>query len=234
MIHQLIDESRQKQSFFDQFCAAWCAEYRQRQGTIFCGKGCSGCCSLVVNCTFPEALLVAQSLTEEQRQLLRSRAEALKETADQSGSLKDWLSSYRQRIGACLFLDQNGACSIYQIRPLSCRSLISTKEPGWCTTDFSTLNSEEKQAFMASLDRSAVSFPTHYAATPQELGQELEAATLQRMDDTFGFSLLGCLPWLVWIEQEYRISDSLGKGRGAVVSQLKENGLINPFMIIVG
>lgn len=233
MLHQLTHDVGQKQLFLDQFCAAWGSEYQQRGGTIHCGKGCSGCCSLVVNCTFPEAAVVAAALSGPQADRLREQVARIKATADRSNDLKEWLSSYRQQAGPCPFLDQAGSCSIYPVRPLSCRTLLATQPPQWCATDFSSLTSQEKQAFMALLDRSMVAFPTHYAATPQEIGQDLEEATLRQMETVYGFSLLGSLPWLVWLEQEHHLSKLLPEGRASLESYLERQGLLNQFLIII-
>jgi len=234
MMNQLIDDLRQRQLFFDQLCTAWSSEYRQRGGAIHCGKGCSGCCSLVVNCSFPEAMLVANMLDQQQQKRLKAQMPRIQKAAASSASLKEWLRGYRSEAGPCPFLNPDGACGVYAVRPLSCRSLLATKEPDWCIADFAALGSQEKQAFMESLDRSAVAFPTHYAATPQEVGQELEEATLKQMETVYGFSLLGALPWLVWLELEHQLSRRLAGGPDAVQEYLAAEGLANPFLIVLG
>ena len=230
---ELLASVQERQNCFDHLCTAWSSEYRQRGGAIHCGKGCSGCCSLVVNCTFPEALLVANTLDQQQQEQLQAQIPRIQETAANSDSLKEWLRGYRSEAGPCPFLNPGGACGVYGARPLSCRSLLATKTPDWCVADFATLDSQEKQSFMESLDRSAVAFPTHYAVTPQEIGQELEEATLKQMETVYGFSLLGSLPWLVWLEQEYRLSSHLSDGRDAVQDFLATEGLNNPFLIVL-
>lgn len=234
MITQLTYAVNERQHCFDQLCTAWSSEYRQRGGAIYCGKGCSGCCSLVVNCTFPEAVLVATALDQQQHERLQAQIPRLQKAADSSASLKEWLRTYRSEAGPCPFLDQSGACGVYAVRPLSCRSLLATKDPEWCTTDFTTLSGEAKQVFMMSLDRSAVSFPTHYAATPQEIGQELEEATLKQMETVYGFSIVGSLPWLVWLEHNYQLSNRLSDGHDAVQDFLTAEGINNPFLIVLG
>jgi len=176
---------------------------------------------------------VAASLTEEQITLLRSRAQLIQTTAKHSGSLKEWLSFYRDQSGPCPFLDGSGACSIYPVRPLSCRSLLSTKESNWCSTDFSDLNSQEKQSFMKSLDRSAVAFPTHYAATPQEIGRELEESNLRLMETVYGFSIAGSFLWLVWLELEHSLSTLLSDGSKPVQDYLSARGLDNRFLVVI-
>lgn len=231
--NELTAAVQQKQLFLDQLNAAWTAEYRQRGGTIHCAKGCKGCCSLVVNCTAPEALAIAAVLTPLQRTRLYQQIPLLLTAATRASSLKEWLGAYRDQAGPCPFLDPDGSCGIYQVRPLSCRSLLSTKLPDWCTTDFSTLSAVDKQAFMEELDRSVVAFPTHYAATPQEIGQELESACLREMEATYGYSLLGNLPWLVWLTLEHRLAELLDFGASALQQRLSAAGLLNPYLLLI-
>ena len=229
----LITETSQRHQFLDLICSTWISDYQRKGGKVFCGKGCSGCCSLVVNCTFPEAVQIIRSLSTEQTQHLRAQIPRLRELAEQSDSLKQWLAGNRRQIGSCPFLESNGSCGIYSVRPLSCRSLLSTREPEWCSTDFSSLDDQSRQTFMAHLDRAAVAFPTHYAATPQEMGQELEQATLKQMETVYGCSLLGSLPWLVWLELEHSISNQLHNGPAALRRLLDSNRLLHPFLAVL-
>lgn len=231
MTTEFLQEVQQRQQVLDQLCSAWSSEQRQQGTTIYCGKGCSGCCSLAVNCTFPEAVLVAAALDSQQQARLQQRAPLLYQVAGTAADLKAWLAGYRIQAGPCPFLETDGACGIYAVRPLSCRALLSTKEPHWCTTDFSLLTPEEKQAFMASLDRSVTAFPTHYAATPQEIGRELEEATLRQMAGQYGFALVGLFPWLVWLELEHGLSSRLAGGAEALQGYLTEQGLESPFLL---
>ena len=233
MIKQLTDDYRHKQQILEQLCNAWSSEYRQRGGTIYCRKGCAGCCSLAVNCSFPEAALIASQLRPDQAQRLTGQIPQIQQAARGADSLKVWLRSYRQTAGPCPFLEPDGSCGIYAARPLSCRSLLATAEPLWCTTDFSSLSSQEKQRFIESLDRSAVAFPTHYAATPQELGRELEEAALREMETVYGFSIVGLLPWLVWLEQTHHLSERMADGAEAVQAYLESQGLLNPYLVLI-
>ena len=233
MIEPLIHDIGLKQDCLDQLCNAWSNEYRQRGGTVYCGRECSSCCSLVVNCTFPEAVQIAAALNDQQTDRLQRQIAPIRSLADQAETLKDWLTSYRQQGLSCPFLDEAGCCGIYPVRPLSCRSLLSTQQPHWCAVAFSSLTSKEKQDYMDSLDRSAVAFPTHYAATPQEIGRELEEAVLRKMETVYNFSLLGSLPWLVWLEQEYTLSSRLSEGPEAVQDFLKSRQALNRFLIVI-
>lgn len=93
---------------------------------IACAKGCSWCChGLKVEVTPPEAVAIAEYLrvkTEPER--LPGLGEALQNEADEARAL-----SIEERWAArraCYFLDEaSGACTIWEARPLGCRSHTS-------------------------------------------------------------------------------------------------------------
>ncbi len=232
-MEQIIHGVKEKMDCFDQICTAWIAEYHQRGGKVHCGKGCSGCCSLVVNCTLPEAVQIAAGLTVEQVKRLSEKIKIIQLLAAEANDMKEWLSSYRKHSGGCPFLKNRVICGIYNVRPFSCRSLLSTMNPDWCSTDFGTLSTEEKRNFMTSLDQSTVAFPTHYAATPQEIGQEMERVCLKQMEKAYGFSVSGTLPWLVWLELEHSISGILLKGEECLKEYLNSRNLLNQYLILI-
>ena len=86
----------------------------------------------------------------------------------------------------------------------------------------------------AGLDRSVVDFPTHYLAAPREIGRQLESEALLEMAQAFGFSLSGNLPYLVWLEKNYRLSEKIGEGKEATGALLESAGLDLPFVILSG
>jgi hypothetical protein len=220
-------------SDFDRFLATWQDSYAVAGGTIFCRCGCSGCCSLVVNCTFPEALRAAAKLPVTQHEQLRRHIEQVAPLAQSAKTVPDWLRAHRTQSGGCPFLSTDGVCGIYGTRPVSCRALLATQDPRWCTMDFSTLISCEKQEFMASLDRSVVAFPLHYVAVAREQGEQLERALLQAMAARYGFALYGNLPVLVWLEREFGLSDAVSSGRSATEKVLASARLNSPLLVTI-
>jgi len=97
-----------------------------RQVGIACGKGCGFCChGLKVELTPPEAIAIAEYLrTKSDPEQLPSVGEALQDEADEARALSAtdrWLARR-----ACYFLDEaNGTCTIWDVRPLGCRSHTS-------------------------------------------------------------------------------------------------------------
>jgi len=221
-----------RQRFMDMLCSSATADYHASGGKLFCAKGCSNCCTLAVNCTAGEALLIARSLDEEQAEKLKGYVAQLKGMVSEAAALKDYLRLHRKELGGCPFLHE-GVCGIYPVRPISCRALMSTKESRWCGVDFSELTAAEKLAFVESLDRTAVAFPLHYLASTRDAGQKLEAQLSLQMLQEFGFSLYGSMPVLVHLFTEYDLADILHKGADTVLAAAAAAGLASPFLLQV-
>jgi Fe-S-cluster containining protein len=209
----LIEHARQKHRFLDQLCTLCSGEFVGKGGTIHCKRGCAGCCSLNVRCTLTEAVALAPHLTDRQIEAIHRHAEKLKQIDHDSSDLKSFLKASRDQVGPCPLLDADGACSVYEHRPLACRALLSTMDPHYCTLDFSTLSSEEKQAFMAQLDQASVNFPTHYLAMPQQIAQAAEMECVAKMQEAFGVAVTGNLPYLLDLELTLKVSAQSVEGR---------------------
>ena len=233
MWQPILEQVRLQQDSLDRHISGWLQAYASTGSRIFCAKGCRSCCSLMVNCTFPEALASARSLPEALLPPLRAHLQRLVDLLPELTDLRTFLRLHRQRLGFCPFLDEQGCCGIYGMRPLSCRTLLATKESRWCGADFAAISSEEKQQFVASLDQSIVSFPMHYVAATQEQGQELELNLSHQMATACGFSIYGNLPVLVWLERELGLSQAIGRGYEATAEVLKQSGLNHPFLVMV-
>jgi Fe-S-cluster containining protein len=231
MWRNLEDEIRVVQGRFDDDVRSWREGYASRGGRIHCGRGCSSCCTLAVSAVFTEARIIAGSLSEARAARVREHARLLLDNSRDCPDLLSWLRMYRAVMGACPLLDEDGSCSIYDIRPLSCRSLISTRESRYCGLDFGSLSREEKAAFIAGLDSAEVSFPMHYAKTPREQAEAIEAEAARTMTDFLGFSLYGSLPFLIWLELEHDLGRVALDGRSAVVDLLLRKRLDNPFLV---
>jgi len=199
---------------------------------IFCCKGCSNCCSLSVNCSFPEAIAIAKMLPAPQIAQLEEKLPLLQRISEQAESLTHFLRLFRDRLGGCPFLSrEDGSCRIYAQRPFSCRALISTRNSSWCAVDFADLHPLEKEAFLSSLDSEIVAFPTHYLAQTQELGRELETQAMVAMREAFGVSLSGNLLYQVWLELEYGLSEVVLQGYPAARAFLEERKLDLPYLL---
>lgn len=91
--------------------------------TPACRKGCSWCCSHKVGVTVPEVIAIVAHLRTSPRrlELVRNRvAELAKNPLIFSDSEKP-----RARI-PCALLNEDGSCGVYEVRPVPCRSWLST------------------------------------------------------------------------------------------------------------
>lgn len=96
------------------------------QEGIACSKGCGWCCrGLKVELTPPEAIAIAEYLrAKSDPDRLPSLGNALQDEADEARSLSSSDRWVARR--PCYFLDKpSGSCTIWQVRPLGCRSHTS-------------------------------------------------------------------------------------------------------------
>lgn len=101
----------------------------EEKAQIACAAGCGLCCVLHVPVLFPEAIATADFVRERwsaaARQALATRLDDL---CTAIAGLDDEECVLRH---PCAFLDADGRCSIYPVRPLICRSVTST-DPETC------------------------------------------------------------------------------------------------------
>ncbi len=96
---------------------------------ISCRLGCSGCCHCEVEVTRDEAAVLRERVlggTEIDRP--RLDLQAARERLS-----PEW-AKFWSRENRCVFLDDAGACRIYDDRPAACRRLLVTTPPEACTT----------------------------------------------------------------------------------------------------
>jgi len=197
----------------DRAIAAWRQDYGAGGGSIHCRAGCGNCCTLFVQTTLAEVLPVAALLADEQKHALVDFVGRQLELTRGVSGVKEILRLHRQRLGPCPFLDASASCSIYHVRPGACRALLSTRPAEWCGVDFADLDPYDRQAYLSSLDREVVAFPVHYVALTQELARANEDAILKAMADSFGLTVTGNFPLLVYLERTHQLSAAVATGK---------------------
>lgn len=231
MWESLLKQLATDQAEFAEQCAHRIETLRAQDTRIYCAAGCSHCCTLTVNGVFSEALQVAQTLTQEQFDAVAHHAALLQSHAQEAVDFKDFLRRNRSHAGSCPFLDAQGRCSVYAIRPFSCRALFATRNSDWCAVDFAALHPAEREAFMSSLDRSQVAFPTHYLAAPQQAGARWELQAMAAMENLWGFSVSGNLVFMVFLEQQMGLSRLIPQGLQITLAALDAAGFNRPYLI---
>jgi len=190
------------QKAFDREVVAALEDCRTRNLTLHCRRGCANCCRLAVHATWPEAERLAAQLTETQRVILAEHVAQLRTLTASCADFKDYLRRYRSEMNGCPFLEADGACGVYEFRPLSCRALLSTRPGDWCGIDLAALPDLDKQLYLASLDPELVDYPTHYLARTRGRGEVLEDRLLEQMRQTDKVAVSGNLAMLCWLAVE--------------------------------
>lgn len=80
-----------------------------------CARGCSHCCHQRVEVTAPEAFWIARWLAGASP----TRLQSIERAAERHARLTA-REHFLQQV-ACPFLDADGGCSIYEVRPIACR-----------------------------------------------------------------------------------------------------------------
>lgn len=88
-----------------------------------CAKGCSWCCNHKVGVTIPELIAIVEHLRASPERLEVARRKAA-ELAQNPLIFSD-SEKPRARI-PCALLDEDGSCGVYEVRPIPCRSWLST------------------------------------------------------------------------------------------------------------
>jgi len=128
---------------------------------IACRAGCGHCCVLNVAVLEPEAVTIVAYL---ERKLPPSQFTSLRRQIDDLHGTLRWLDD-EERIRLrrpCAFLDQEGTCSIYPVRPLLCRGLNST-DPENCRQALELLFLDEEPKILSNLFQSALFSQTFLA-----------------------------------------------------------------------
>lgn len=101
----------------------------QLRERIACARGCGTCCVVNVAVLYPEAVAIAEYL---RRTRSASELETLTERLEELYRHVVWLDDDERVMlrRPCVFLDGEGSCSVYPVRPLLCRSMTSTSSEG--------------------------------------------------------------------------------------------------------
>lgn len=100
----------------------------RKETTLSCRPGCDACCYYPIEISLLEAIPIYRALTEKGR-WTPSFVKSLKEHADKTAFLSAsiWMMS---RIPCPLLADRR--CSIYESRPLHCRTMWAKGDPYYC------------------------------------------------------------------------------------------------------
>ncbi len=185
----------------------WVGSY---PGGVSCQKGCSTCCNVSVGLYLPEAIVLANRLTDGLYAQVKDHAQRVVRYAR---TTTDYVNGYRfAGLGCCPFLEPNeGVCRIYDSRPANCRHVFSNMPPEYCSKDAPRLfeyDPDKHAEFLKNLEPGINEGGLPYIAPLHNIFYEkYEGELLALTAKYFHFSLIGEMSWLIVLAREYDLWD---------------------------
>jgi Fe-S-cluster containining protein len=192
-------------ALYERELQAWIASYARG---VSCRKGCGTCCNMSVGLYLPEAIVLANLLTDAQ---YANVAEHAKRVLTYAHDTPDYLAGYRHAaIGWCPFLDiDSGSCSIYERRPANCRHVFSNMPPEYCVKERAALleqHPEKRVEFLQQLDPQVNDDDLPFIAPLQDIFHEkYEMYLMILAAKYFNFIVYGEMSWLITLAREHRL-----------------------------
>ena len=142
-LEQSLEELRQSVAEAERLLQQRPAEER---APIDCGAGCDSCCVVNVSTLLPEGMAIRRYLQRFSKAEQQQIAERLERLWQRVRGLDD-----EERLAVrrrCAFLNEQGSCRIYPVRPLLCRSITSTDAQSCREALFAAVFAEEKPVLM--------------------------------------------------------------------------------------
>lgn len=199
----LEDELAAIYTLYEQELQEWIASYKR---DVSCYKGCSACCNFSIGLYLPEALVLAQSLTDEQYGKVAEHAQRVLAYARKT---PDYLAGFRYSgIGWCPFLETaTGNCSIYDRRPANCRHLYSNMSPEYCVSGIEKeleRHPQKRAEFLQHLDPGVNEDGLPFIAPLQDIFHEKYVHYLTILTAKYcNFLMLGEMSWLLTLAREH-------------------------------
>jgi Fe-S-cluster containining protein len=154
---------------------------------LACKAGCSTCCRSAVGVSPPEALRIAEHLRATRDASALADLRGKLEEVDDATRATTWEERTRLR-RPCAFLDASGACTVYAVRPLSCRACTSI-DPSFCADVDHTFMPDEVDTLQYDTQRAGLVGILSAIAEARGLGRleeamvELQGAVRIALDD---------------------------------------------------
>lgn len=228
-------EVRVQYARYDERARQWLAQYTARGGRVFCASGCFRCCDMPIRLSWPEALTVAQSMTEDQHRAMHAHAQKVWRNAHACRTSEEYVQKHRRNVGFCPLLNrETGSCSQYADRPTRCRDTYSGLPARFCAPGgVENLSREERRLYDTEVrGNKAMDGETHFLAPLENLSLPPWDKFAQMMRRDLGFEVWGDFAFLVCMTREEDFLAAL-KLRDArkVVGALKKAGLYHPEIV---
>lgn len=143
-----------------------------------CKKGCAHCCKIEVRCTDTEVEIIMDHL-EKTGDLFDEDEIGYLQKQSEIPDAEYVLSRERD----CVFLDDNNECSIYEVRPMACRTYLVASPPEDCNA---LLYSKGRVAVIATIPTEAMRSVLYTSLPSDRLSNLLLKQYKQRTHETGG------------------------------------------------
>lgn len=130
---------------------------------ISCKKGCANCCSINVDISKEEAILLLEHSKEENIKI------DWKKLKTQKKYNHDTYFDLEKNLRKCVFLADDNTCKVYDYRPLSCRKFASLDNPEKCDLENGKQKVKRFVSVMAEIVACAAMTATEFNSMPSLL-----------------------------------------------------------------
>lgn len=233
----ILNEVRAQHTAYSARARDWTEHFTARGGRVHCAPGCHGCCDMPVMASLPEALLVAEQLSEAEWDAVTRHAHKVWDNAHTSQSDR-YAENHRLKVGFCPLLDrESGACRHYAERPTRCRDTFSGLPARFCAPGaIDGLSRGERRAYQREVSQNPVmDGHTHFIAPLEDLSVPATESFARLMRREFGVEVWGDFTYLLVLTGEDAFWKALKlRGERQVVQALKRAGLYHPEIVQIG
>lgn len=112
------------------------SDFYKKDINVSCRMKCSHCCHINLDVSEFEMNYILNKITlsEEQKEYIKKQADFINHYKKENKIMNDIYAILRKnKLSACPFL-KDDLCSIYELRPIACRSYLSIDDPKDCDT----------------------------------------------------------------------------------------------------
>ncbi|AFZ68645.1 YkgJ family cysteine cluster protein [Deinococcus peraridilitoris] len=228
-------EVRKQYARYDERARSWLSAYTGRGGRVYCASGCFRCCDMPIRLSWPEALTIAQSMSEDQHRDMHAHARKVWANAHCAKNLDEYVRGHRSQVGFCPLLDRaTGSCSQYADRPTRCRDTYSGLPAQLCAPGgVEGLKGQARRDYQREVRTNpAMDGHSHYLAPLEDLSLPAWDRFGAMMRRELGFELWGDFAFLVCMTREEDFVKALQeRDPGKVIRALRKAGLYHPEIV---
>ncbi|PTA69828.1 YkgJ family cysteine cluster protein [Deinococcus arcticus] len=196
---------------------SWLDGYAQRGGQVYCGAGCTACCTMPIRVSLAEARIMAATLDAELARAVEAHARAAVANARTAPDEEEYVRRHRLQVGFCPILDRStGGCSRYDARPTRCRDTFSALPARYCAAEtWETIGPREQAEYQRAVARTpGTDGELHFIAPLEHLSEPVWTAASRAMRRAWGLEVWGDFWLLTTLAADERFMAAVQAGDG--------------------